>query len=161
MAALLKWFDHKYKFPVHLVETIVTIVVTALAIAYLKTPGAIVTRIRILIPIVGAKSLVVQAYQWLTEYVTVFTKWRSLKANAILNGLEVLFWSAFIGLLFQANIAKCTGPACGVSWAIFAIGIGLINLLLWVAVSSFLEFRLYRRIGTTNGGSQIPIGQSY
>ncbi|KAI0096364.1 hypothetical protein GGR51DRAFT_568405 [Nemania sp. FL0031] len=123
--ALLDWFDHKYKFPVHIVQTIVTIVVTALAIAYFPTPGAVSSRVRIMIPIVGAKSLVIQAYQFLTEYVTQFTKWRSLKANAILNCLEVLFWSAFIGLLFMANIAKCMGPACGLSWATFGLGIGL------------------------------------
>lgn len=44
----------------------------------------------------GFKSLIVVGYQLLTAHKHSFAKWASLKANAILNCLEVVFWWAVV-----------------------------------------------------------------
>lgn len=44
----------------------------------------------------GFKSLAFIAYELLTKYTQRFAKWASLKANAILNGMEPVFWLAII-----------------------------------------------------------------
>lgn len=52
-----------------------------------------------------------------------FRKWRSLKAYAILNGLEVVFWGAVVFLVIQANIQVCVGIGCTLSWIAVAVSI--------------------------------------
>ncbi|GAP88271.1 putative cytochrome p450 protein [Rosellinia necatrix] len=154
--AIHDWFDHAYKFRVHVVQVLLTILITVLAIAYIPTPGAIVTRIRIMVPIIGVKSLIIQAYQILTEHTTRFAKWKSPKANAILNCVEVLFWAAFTGLQFQTNAAICIGPACGLGWATALFSLVLLFLTLWMAVCTCLEFHLYRVSGKKGYGQKLP-----
>ncbi|KAI0877445.1 hypothetical protein GGS24DRAFT_447076 [Hypoxylon argillaceum] len=112
-----------------------------------------------MIPIVGAKSLIIQAYQLLTEHVTRLARWKSPKANAILNCLEVLVWAAFTGLLGQANLSKCVGQACGLGWATAALGGVLIQFTIWMAVCTYLEFRAYRENGDNNLGKPILLDQ--
>ena len=64
------------------------------------------------------KSLMILAYQLLTEHNERFKKWASLKANMILNMIEVLFWAVLMGLVFQANARICVGGSCAVTWII-------------------------------------------
>lgn len=64
----------------------------------------------------GGKSLVIIFYQILTEHVARFRRWRSLKANAILNALEIVFWAAVVFLTIQANVQICVGVGCTLSW---------------------------------------------
>lgn len=54
-----------------------------------------------------------------------FRRWASLKAYAILNGLEVLFWAAVVFLMIQANIARCVGLGCTLSWVIIGLAVVL------------------------------------
>lgn len=61
------------------------------------------------------KSLVIISYQLLTEHKERFRKWASLKANMILNMIEVLFWAVLMGLGFSAVSAMCIGASCGIS----------------------------------------------
>ena len=71
----------------------------------------------------GAKSLVVIAYQVATEHVGRFRRWHSYKANAILNCLEVVFWSAVTFFVIDANTSKCKGINCTFSWIVVVLGI--------------------------------------
>lgn len=71
----------------------------------------------------GAKSLVFIAYQLLSEHVPAFRRWWSLKAYAIINGLEVVFWGAVAVLTIQANIQVCVATSCILGWVVVAIAI--------------------------------------
>ncbi|KAI0442787.1 hypothetical protein F4803DRAFT_518020 [Xylaria telfairii] len=157
--AILDWFGTTHKFRIHILQTFLTVVVFILSIAYFPTPGAIPTRVRVMIPIISVKSLIIQAYQILTEHTTRFAKWHSLKANAILNCLEVLFWAVFTGLLFSANSAICLGAACGLAWVTAFLSLFLLFSMIWMAVCSCLEFHLYRITGKQNWAQRIPSNQ--
>lgn len=60
--------------------------------------------------------MVIIFYQILTEHVARFRRWRSLKAYAILNALEIVFWAAVVFLTVQANVQICVGVGCILSW---------------------------------------------
>ena len=47
-----------------------------------------------------------------TDHVDRFKRWRSLRAYAILNTLEVFFWIAVIGLTFFSVSKICVGVNC-------------------------------------------------
>lgn len=63
----------------------------------------------------GIKSLIVISYQLLTEYVDRLQKWASLKANTILNSLEVVLWLVVLILAIQGNMRICHGTSCALS----------------------------------------------
>lgn len=73
----------------------------------------------------GAKSTIIVTYQLLSEHTRRFRRWGSLKANVILNGLEVLFWSAVCMLSFQSQTRKgrCVGTACALGWLVVVLAI--------------------------------------
>jgi hypothetical protein len=73
----------------------------------------------------GAKSLIFIAYQISTEHVHSLHRWQSYKAYWILNALEVVFWAAVAFLVMQANLARCVGVGCKLSWGVFGLGIVL------------------------------------
>lgn len=69
----------------------------------------------------GAKSLVIIAYQMLTEHTSWFKRWHSYKANAILNCFEIVAWAAVTFFVLDANISKCTGIDCTLSWVVVVL----------------------------------------
>jgi hypothetical protein len=62
----------------------------------------------------GLKSLVVIAYQLLTEHHARFRKFASTKANAVLNCLEIIFWLAVL-VVTGMEIGRASGAAAAVS----------------------------------------------
>jgi hypothetical protein len=65
-------------------------------------------------PTQGIKSLIVIAYQMLTEHRARFHKWASTKANAILNSVEVVFWLAVL-VVTGMGIGRANGAASALS----------------------------------------------
>lgn len=62
--------------------------------------------------------MIVIAYQYLTEHVSRFHKWASLKAYAILNTLEIIFWFMVIVLTFWGISMVCIGVSCALGWLV-------------------------------------------
>ena len=69
----------------------------------------------------GAKSLMLIGYELLSEHTRFLRKWKSLKAYAIINFLEIIFWAAVMGLIFQANLKSCKGVGCYLSWGVMGV----------------------------------------
>lgn len=65
--------------------------------------------------------MIIISYQILSEHVARFSRWKSYKAYAILNGLEIVFWAAVIFLVLQANIKSCAGVSCTLRWIAVAV----------------------------------------
>lgn len=63
------------------------------------------------------------AYQISTEHVQALRRWQSYKAYWILNALEIVFWAAVTFLVMQANLARCVGVGCKLSWVVMALSI--------------------------------------
>lgn len=58
-----------------------------------------------------------------TEHVQKFRRWHSYKANAIISGLEIVFWGAVAFLVFQANLSRCVGVTCYLSWVVVGLAV--------------------------------------
>ncbi|KAF4450398.1 2og-fe oxygenase family [Fusarium albosuccineum] len=77
---------------------------------------------------------VILLYEILTEHVRSLKRYGSLKAYAILNALEIVFWGAVVFLMIQANIKYCVGTNCALSWVVVVLGIILNMLASYMAV---------------------------
>ncbi|KAK4503464.1 hypothetical protein PRZ48_004379 [Zasmidium cellare] len=142
--ALQDMLSPRYKLPVHIVQIVLVLVAIGLSVPRLFMKGQPRTRANTIALGMGAKSLIIIAYQILTEHVAYFHKWASLKANAILNALENVFWGAVVFLVIQANISRCVGVGCTLSWVVVGVSIVLTILAAYTAAVSFFEFRRSR-----------------
>lgn len=111
-------------------------------------------------------------YQLLSEHVTYFKRWASLKAYYIINALEIVFWSAVIFLVMQANLKSCTGTSCALGWVVVVLSgfmrytsrkpkrseLNLFtnrseysNLSIYSAVVAYLDYRYFKAEGKCRG----------
>lgn len=67
--------------------------------------------------------MIIISYQILTQHFARFGRWKSYKAYAILNGLEIIFWAAVVFLVVQANIKSCVGISCTLRWITVSVSI--------------------------------------
>ena len=74
----------------------------------------------------GVKSIVIIGYQLLSEHTARFSRWRSFKANAILNCLEVVFWLAAIIVKFMGVSRGCSGNSCAVNCIVLLVAISIL-----------------------------------
>ncbi|SPO04714.1 uncharacterized protein DNG_07399 [Cephalotrichum gorgonifer] len=103
MARLSVLFDPRFTLTVHLVQITLILIVLILSFVRISMTEVPITRANIMSIPISIKGLAILAYQLLTEHKERFRKWASLKANMVLNLLEVLFWSVLMGLVFSAN----------------------------------------------------------
>ncbi|KAI1046893.1 hypothetical protein LB505_009742 [Fusarium chuoi] len=81
----------------------------------------------------GAKSLIILAYEILTEHSIRFHRWSSLKAYFILNALEVVFWAAVAFMMIRGNSQLCVGTSCALGWVVFVLA----GVLRYVLLSTY------------------------
>ncbi|KAH6892631.1 hypothetical protein B0T10DRAFT_458339 [Thelonectria olida] len=114
------WFNPKFKFRVHIGQFVLVAVIVALAVAKIVTRPSYMpmNRMDIVGITMGMKTVIVLSYQLLTEHVSGLRKWGSLRAYAILNSLEVVFWAAVIGVTFYGISMICVGISCAFGWLI-------------------------------------------
>ncbi|KFY69182.1 hypothetical protein V496_00458 [Pseudogymnoascus sp. VKM F-4515 (FW-2607)] len=106
-----------------------------------------VTRSDTLGIVMGVKTIVVLLYQILSSHAERFRKWASLKAYAILNFMEILFWFVVVIITFMGIAKFCSGVSCGLTWVSVLIAIMLCVLASWTAVVSFQDLRNLKKRG--------------
>ncbi|KAG5657380.1 hypothetical protein KAF25_005944 [Fusarium avenaceum] len=90
------------------------------------------------------KSYVFLAYEHFTQKVDRFKRFGSLKTNAILNTIDVVFWMVVMGLAFSMVTKVCIGANCAVG-----VLVGLVSLLValvnfWAAVIAWKVHRHFK-----------------
>lgn len=123
--SLQSFLSPRYKLSIHIVQIILVTIAIGLSVPRLFMKGQPRTRANTIALGMGAKSLIFIAYQILTEHVAYFHRWASLKANLIINALEQVFWGAVVFLVIQANISRCVGIGCTLSWVVVGLSIVL------------------------------------
>jgi hypothetical protein len=71
------------------------------------------------------KTVVILLYQLLTSHVSRLKKWKSLKAYAILNTLEILFWFVVVIVMLMGSTKSCVGTSCALGWIIILVAVTL------------------------------------
>jgi len=74
----------------------------------------------------GIKSMVIIAYELLTKYNARFQRWGSLKAYAILNGIEPVFWFAVVVVSGSGASKGGSGAATAISVVTLLIALVLV-----------------------------------
>ncbi|KAL0767386.1 hypothetical protein CaCOL14_010236 [Colletotrichum acutatum] len=141
-----RFFDARYKTKIHIAQVALMILAIILTIWRMAMPVPF-TRGNIMALTMGFKSLIIIGYQLLTTHKERFKKWASLKANAILNTMEIVFWFVAFGLLCQANGRFCTGGSCAISWIVTLIVMVLIVLAFQTSVVSIKDYRYWKNFG--------------
>ncbi|KAH6678468.1 hypothetical protein B0J14DRAFT_323904 [Halenospora varia] len=181
--AKMGFFDSRYKFAVHMLQLILVLLAiggSAVRLLFVKAPGASPSRantmalgmVSILSPSPfqsinltknlkqGAKSLIIILYQVITEHSARCRKWASLKANMILNSLEIVFWAAVVFLMIQANLKFCVGTNCVLSWCVCCVA-GLLSIFAaYTATVSIMEWKYFKATGM-HRGSEMQLKNEY
>ncbi|KAF7190687.1 hypothetical protein HII31_07846 [Pseudocercospora fuligena] len=139
------FFHNRYKLQVHIVQIILIVIAMGLSVPRLFLKNQPRTRANTIALGMGAKSLGFIAYQLLSEHVRAFKKWKSYKAYAILNGLDIPFWGAVAFLVMQANLKRCNGISCQLGWGVVGVGIVMNQLCVYMFLVTYREFRLYKQ----------------
>ncbi|KAL5328690.1 hypothetical protein ACEPPN_002192 [Leptodophora sp. 'Broadleaf-Isolate-01'] len=105
---------------------------------------------------VSLKSALVITYQLLSEHNYKFQKWASLKANALLNCLEFVFWFAGFIMMCMGNRAGCIGGSCALSPVLAVLSLVLCFIAAFAALVSVKDWRAEKR----GGGMLASAGES-
>ncbi|KAG7410989.1 hypothetical protein ACKAV7_009770 [Fusarium commune] len=91
------------------------------------------------------------AYEYVTQTVAKFKRFGSLKANAILNTMDIVFWAVVIGLAFNMATQVCIGANCaiGILVGLVALVVTLVNF--WAAVIAWKDHKYFKRNGVRRG----------
>ncbi|RYP55350.1 hypothetical protein DL768_000105 [Monosporascus sp. mg162] len=143
------YFDPSYKFRVHLIQIFLVIVGIVIALVAMSIPNGYMTRAQIM----AMTNLI-------TQHVARLSKWKSLKAYAILNCVEVLLWVVAFGMTIQSNNRICIGVTCSLSKFLAANAFLITALMLWAAICSVLDFRHFKSTGYERG-TPHPTTTSY
>ncbi|GAB7330169.1 hypothetical protein MBLNU13_g01842t1 [Cladosporium sp. NU13] len=106
--------DETWKYRVHITQIILIVLAIILSIGRVTIRNPPATRANTVAITMGIKSLIVIAYQLLTEHRSRFRKWASTKANAILNSVEVVFWLAVL-VVTGMGVGRASGAAAALS----------------------------------------------
>lgn len=141
-------FDEQHETKVHMLQLVLTVLVIAFSIARMTImnppptranavgitlvsrarpplPDALVRNLLTIELRQGIKSLLVLSYQLLTTHKASLRKWKSLKAYAILNCLEVVFWFAVV-VVAGMSLSKSFGVAAAMSALAMLLGMVLV-----------------------------------
>ncbi|KAF4848019.1 hypothetical protein CGCSCA4_v005297 [Colletotrichum siamense] len=145
-------FSSKLKFPIHMVQLLLVAAALGLSVARIFMPNRPRGRSGTMALGMSAKSLAIILYQVLTEHVPALHRWASLKANLILNAMEIVFWAAVVYMGIQSQTQQsCIGTSCTIGWVVVVLGILLSMVAGYATIIAWLDFRYFKKNGVRRG----------
>ncbi|KAI0177068.1 hypothetical protein BJ166DRAFT_572935 [Pestalotiopsis sp. NC0098] len=143
--AITQFLSSRYVLVIHMVQLFLVMTVIILAVVRIFLKGGQLRRNDTMALSMGAKSLAILAYELITEHWSRARRWASLKANTILNCLEILFWAAIAYLAIASNISSCVSIGCTLNWVIVALAIITSIVAAYAAAVFYVAFRKSRQ----------------
>ncbi|KAK6193494.1 hypothetical protein LQW54_012410 [Pestalotiopsis sp. IQ-011] len=147
-------FRPKVLHTVHIVEVVLIGTVIAITIARIAIMGRITSRADTMSIGMGAKSLAFIAYQFPTQHVNSLKRWGSLKANSILNFMDIIFWAVVVYLMAQSDARSCPVATCTLSKLVLALGVILSVVSCYTFLASFKD-----KVSVHSGNTDIENGR--
>ncbi|CAK1362491.1 uncharacterized protein RHO25_004006 [Cercospora beticola] len=144
--AIADTFTERFKTRVHIIQIVLIVIILGVTFGRVSIPNPPISRSSIMAIPIGIKSLIIIAYQMLSEHSSRFKRWRSLKANMILDCLETVFWLAVI-VVTAMGAGRGTGATKAIAVVTVLIAIVLEALAIWAAACSTVLFRQNKRTG--------------
>ncbi|KAK3305593.1 uncharacterized protein B0T15DRAFT_567482 [Chaetomium strumarium] len=150
------FFDLKWKLRGHIVMLFLVLLLLVLTGVYMNL-APFVTRPDIMGIVYSIKSIIIVAYQLLTEHTRRFARWKSVKANLILNCIEPIFWLTLIALKFMGISKFCSGSSCAVAWISALLVMVIFALSLHLCMLAVREYREFKKSGDSQACSSDQV----
>ncbi|KAF9869987.1 hypothetical protein CkaCkLH20_12596 [Colletotrichum karsti] len=151
-------FSTRLKFPIHMLQLFLVVAALSLSVARIFMPNKPRGRSGTMALGMSAKSLAIILYQVLTEHVSSLNRWASLKANLILNAMEIVFWAAVVYMGIQSQTQQtCIGTSCTIGWVVVVIGILLSMIAGYATIIAWIDFRYLKKNGVRRGAMPAPL----
>ncbi|KAJ4263385.1 hypothetical protein NW762_006204 [Fusarium torreyae] len=156
-----RFFEPQWKNKVFIAQVGMTTIAFCLGIAKLATkPSQIpMSRMDIMAITMSIKSFAFLAYEYFTEKVDRLKRFGSLKAYAILNTLDILFWMVVMGLTFSGVSRICIGANCGIGVLVALAALLNAFIHFWAAVIAWKNHVYFKRFGVPRG-QDVPQSKS-
>ncbi|KAF5659804.1 hypothetical protein FCIRC_12360 [Fusarium circinatum] len=132
-----RFFEHSWKNKVFILQVVTITIAFILGIAKVATKpsGYPMTRSDIMA----------------ITMVDKFKRFGSLKANAILNTMDIVFWAVVMGLAFNMATRVCIGANCalGILVGLVALVVTIVNF--WAAIIAWKDHKYFKRNGVRRG----------
>ncbi|KAF9769539.1 hypothetical protein IL306_013041, partial [Fusarium sp. DS 682] len=97
------------------------------------------------------KSYAFLAYEYITQKVDKFKRFGSLKANAILNTMDIVFWAVVMGLAFNMATRACVGANCAIGIIVGLVALFVSCVNFWAAVIAWKYHKYFKHNGVRRG----------
>ncbi|KAF5579702.1 hypothetical protein FPANT_9553 [Fusarium pseudoanthophilum] len=148
-----RFFEHNWKNKVFILQIVTTTIAFILGIAKVATKpsGIPMTRSDIMAITMSLKTYAFLAYEYLTQKVDKFKKFGSLKANAVLNTMDIVFWAVVMGLAFNMATQVCIGANCAIGILVGLVALVVMLVNFWAAVIAWKDHKYFKRNGARRG----------
>ncbi|RBA12688.1 hypothetical protein BFJ72_g8236 [Fusarium proliferatum] len=167
-----RFFEHSWKNKVFILQVVTVTIAFILGIAKVATkPSGIpmtrsdimaitmVSYLRSLTNTTWTKLTVSQslktyaflAYEYVTQKVDKFKRFGSLKANAILNTMDIVFWAVVMGLAFNMATQVCIGANCAIGILVGLVALVVTIVNFWAAVIAWKDHKYFKCNGVRRG----------
>ncbi|KAI1047810.1 hypothetical protein LB505_012843 [Fusarium chuoi] len=148
-----RFFEHSWKNKVFILQVVTVTIAFILGIAKVATKpsGIPMTRSDIMAITMSLKTYAFLAYEYLTQKVDKFKRFGSLKANAILNTMDIVFWAVVMGLAFSMATRVCIGANCAIGILVGLVALVVTIVNFWAAVIAWKDHKYFKRNGVRRG----------
>ncbi|KAG7120620.1 hypothetical protein HYQ44_005116 [Verticillium longisporum] len=157
------FFDPKHKGKLHLVQVLLVVGVLGMGGARLLMSNGPTSRADTMALGMGAKSLIIIAYQVFSEPGRWLRRFESLKANFILNIVEVAAWGAVVYMVISSTLKQCDGfkgTSCMLAWGVIALAGNICAVSAVAVFMSYKELRMRRETRPGKGDFESLPGDS-
>ncbi|RYC88355.1 hypothetical protein BFJ63_vAg8753 [Fusarium oxysporum f. sp. narcissi] len=150
-----RFFEHSWKNKVFILQVVTITLAFILGIAKVaaKPSGIPMTRSDIMAITMSLKSYAFLAYEHLTQKADKFKRFGSLKANAILNTMDIVFWAVVMGLAFNMATRVCIGANCAIGILVGLVALVVTVVNFWAAVIAWKDHKYFKNNGVRRGHS--------
>ncbi|KAI7759220.1 hypothetical protein LZL87_008597 [Fusarium oxysporum] len=144
-----RFFEHSWKNKVFILQVVTITIAFILGIAKVATKpsGIPMTRSDIMAITMSLKSYAFLAYEHVTQKVDKFKRFGSLKANAILNTMDIVFWAVVMGLAFNMATQVCIGANCAIGILVVLVALVVAFVNFWAAVIAWKDHKYFKHNG--------------
>ncbi|QGI76928.1 hypothetical protein CEK25_001834 [Fusarium fujikuroi] len=137
-----RFFEHSWKNKVFILQVVTVTIAFILGIAKVATKPSIT---------MSLKTYAFLAYEYVTQKVDKFKRFGSLKANAILNTMDIVFWAVVMGLAFNMATQVCIGANCAIGILVGLVALVVTIVNFWAAVIAWKDHKYFKRNGVRRG----------
>ncbi|KAF4338454.1 hypothetical protein FBEOM_7642 [Fusarium beomiforme] len=154
-----RFFEHGWRNKLFILQVVTITIAFILGIAKVATrPSNIpMTRSDVMAITMSLKSYAFLAYEHIRQKVNRFKRFGSMKADVILNTLDIIFWIVVMGLAFNIATQVYAGANCAIGVLVGLVALVVASVNFWAAVIAWKDHNGGRHgLGSENKSTFLP-----